>query len=297
MKTPRIKAHDLLSISDLVPGDIENLAERAIHLEQDWVNRRTPKSLNGARIGSIAELPGWRNPTALWLGVAEMGGTCVTVTAGLEGAEELEDLAAYMDNWFDLLAVRTPSLEKLRRFADALRCPVLNLRTNDNHPCEVLGDLAFALSRRGSWGGMTVAMVGPAANIAQSWIEAASVLPIKVIQVTPVGFGFSADTLPDRAQVSSDPSVISAADMIVTDCWPRCVSSDQKSEFQRFRITSEMLDRAKPDVLFVPCPPVTRGEEVSADPMEHPRCVSTEAKAYLMHAQNAFVEAALVDRL
>ncbi|MBY5931652.1 hypothetical protein KUV51_01470 [Tateyamaria omphalii] len=291
-----INAQDLLSLSDLAAEEIEHLAERAIQLECDWVNRCTPRSLNGARIGSIAELPGWRNPTALSLGVAEMGGTCVTVTAGLEGAEELHDLAAYMDNWFDLLAVRTPSLEKLRRFADALACPVLNLRTNDNHPCEVLGDLAFALSVRGSWDGMTVAMVGPAANIAQSWIEAASVLPINVIQVTPAGFGFSPDTLPDRARVSSDPAVISDADMIVTDCWPSGISADAECEFQRFRITSETLDRAKSDVLFVPCPPVTRNEEVSADAMEHPRCVATRAKAYLMHAQNAYVEAALAGK-
>lgn len=290
-----IEAHDLLSVSDLMSRDIEKLAERAIQLKNDWVGRRTPQLLAGARVGLIAELPGWRNPTALSLGVAEMGGTCVAVTAGLEGAEELQDLAGYMDNWFDLLAIRTPSLAKLRRFADALRCPVLNLRTNDNHPCEVLGDLAFAYSRRGSWEGMTVAMVGPVANIAQSWVEAASVLPINVKLVTPAGLQLSAGKLSDRVEVLSDPQVICDADLIVTDCWPREISSDLRRELERLRITSELLDRAKPDVLFVPCPPVTRGDEVSADAMNHPRCVATEAKAYLMHVQNAFVEAALVE--
>lgn len=290
------KTCDLLSLSDLVPADIETLAERAIRMEKDWIARRTPKSIAGARIGLIADLPGWRNPTALSLGAAEMGGTSVTVTASLEGAEDLQDLADYMDNWFDLLAIRTPSLENLRRFADALTCPVINLRTNDNHPCEVLGDLAFALTRRGSWDGMTVAMVGPIANIAISWVEAASVLPIRVTLVTPAESVLPVGPLPDRVEISHDPNVIGDADMIVTDCWPRALPSDLKAEFARMRVTSETLDRTKPEALFVPCPPVTRGEEVSADAMKHPRCVATEAKAYLMHVQNAFLEAALADK-
>ena len=288
--------NDLLSLSDLTATTIETLSERAIALGDQWETRTVPHSIKGARIGSIAELPGWRNPTALALGIAEMGGTCVTVTAGLEGGETLEDLAAYMDNWFDLLAVRTPSIQKLRRFANALEIPILNLRTNDNHPCEVLGDLAFTLSQRGSWDELNIAVVGPAGNIARSWMEAAVVLPINITQITPLEFGFSSEELPVRMQVSTDLRMIEEADLIITDCWPKGLSVDQKEKFERFRITSDMLDRARPDVLFIPCPPVTRGEEVSVGAMRHPRCLATMAKAYLMHAQNAYLETALTDR-
>jgi ornithine carbamoyltransferase len=79
-------------------------------------------------------------------------------------------------------------------------------------------------------------------------------------------------------------------------CWPKSLDMDQEGEFGRFRITSEILDRARPDVLFIPCPPVSRGEEVSAEAMRHPRCLATMAKAYLVPSQNAFVETALADR-
>ena len=79
-------------------------------------------------------------------------------------------------------------------------------------------------------------------------------------------------------------------------CWPISLDVDQKGEFGRFRITSEILDRARPDVLIIPCPPVSRGEEASAGAMRHPRCLATMAKAYLMPAQNAFAESALADR-
>lgn len=184
---------DLLSLESLDTSMVESLAVRAVELERHWRERTMPQALCGRRIGIIAELPGWRNPTALSLGVAAMGGTCVSVTARLEGAETVEDLAGYMDNWFDLMAVRTPNLSRLRTFAAALEAPAMNLRTNDNHPCEVLGDLSFVLSVRGTWSGLRVAMVGSNGNIAASWFEAARVLPIEVVQVTPQGFEASAE--------------------------------------------------------------------------------------------------------
>ena len=50
-----------------------------------------------------------------------MGAIAVRVTAKLESAETVEDLAGYMDNWFDLLAVRTPKLSRLNAFAGVAR--------------------------------------------------------------------------------------------------------------------------------------------------------------------------------
>ncbi|RLJ60132.1 ornithine carbamoyltransferase [Litoreibacter meonggei] len=288
-----MKKCDLLSISDIDLPTLERLAVRAIELGTCWQNRDMPRTLAGARIGLIEELPGWRNPTALALGAAAMGGITVPVAARLEGAEAVEDLAGYMDNWFDLLAVRTPSLSRLRQFADALDAPVLNLRTNDNHPCEILGDLAFVLSKRGSWDGLQVAMVGPAGNIARSWFEAAETLPIDVVQVAPKHLQFPAADCGTRRSVTDNPLVIENADLIITDCWPSNLTCQDKTELSALRIDADLLERCKPDLFFVPCPPVTRGEEVSSDAMSHPSCFAKSAKAFLMHAQNAVMEAAL----
>lgn len=58
------------------------------------------------------------------------------------------------------------------------------------------------------------------------------------------------------------------------------------------RITAAQLPS---QALFIPCPPVTRGQEVSADAMAAPACCVTEAKAYLLHPQNAVLEALLWD--
>ncbi|MBV6631734.1 MAG: ornithine carbamoyltransferase [Alphaproteobacteria bacterium] len=284
---------DLLSLNDLTTDDCQALIARAVVLGDLWQARELPQSLQGRRIGLIAELPGWRNPTALSLGAAELGASCVNVTAGLEGAEAIADLAGYLDNWFDAIAIRTPSLDRLRSFAAAAEASVLNLRTNHNHPFETLGDLSFVHAKRGSIEGLRVAVVAAAGNIARSWLDAAEVLPIHVTQICPTEFAFTANELPSGVMTTDQKGVLAAADVIVTDCWPADIDPDQAEQFAKLRITADILDGCKQDVLFIPCPPVTRGQEVSADAMDHPCCVATQAKAFLMHAQNAFLEHAL----
>jgi ornithine carbamoyltransferase len=77
------------------------------------------------------------------------------------------------------------------------------------------------------------------------------------------------------------------ADVIITDCWPNGAHDDQLA---RYRISAALLDTCRRDAIFLPCPPVTRGQEVTADAMGHATCQSTVAKAYLLHAQNALLE-------
>ena len=281
---------DLISLSDLDCRAFETIASRAVELAQFWHDGAMPQSLVGLRIGLIEELPGWRNPSALALGAAAMGATCVRLDTGLEGKESLEDLAGYLDNWFNLIGVRTPSLARLRSFADSAVAPVINLRTNDDHPCEILGDLSYVLSERGSWENMRVAVVGPRGNIAKSWIEAAAVLPIQVTQVSPATYAYQADELPPRATATDQKEAVTTADLIVTDCWPTEASADETEHFKALCIDAEILDRAPPHTLFVPCPPVTRGQEVADSAMRHDRCKAKQAKAFLLHTQNAIME-------
>jgi ornithine carbamoyltransferase len=288
-----VKGPDFLRVTDLDQVGLERVAQRALDLAECWDQRKMPQTLKGARLGVIEELPGWRNPTALALGTAQMGATCVPLSARLEGHETVEDLAGYMNNWFDLVAVRTPNLTRLGQFADAMVAPALNLRTNDNHPCEILGDLVFMLSHGRAWEGLRVAMVGPAGNVAQSWMEAAEVLPISVTHVTAPQLQFPPQETPARWSSPSEPDAILEADLIVTDCWPEDVTPEERDALASFCIDAAVLDRCRSDAAFVPCPPVTRGEEVTEDAMQHPKCMATKAKAHLLHVQNALVEALL----
>lgn len=292
-----MRTTSLLSFDTLTHEVALDLFRRAGELALHWKSGSLPQSLAGRRIGLIVDDSGWRNTTALDLGISAMGGSCTNIPVSLDGKETLEDLAGYLDNWFDLAAVRTPNLTRLKVFARHSTKPVVNLRTKDNHPFETLGDLGFLFNELGKIDNLKIAVVAPKANILMSWIEASKVLPIHVTQIFDTECLLPAKLLaPYRKDAvgtvatTDDVAALAEADVVITDCWPADLSRERLKKFQ---ITATVLDRLGTKVRFLPCPPVTRGEEVSADAMLHPSFASGRAKAYLLFAQNSFIEYAL----
>ncbi len=263
---------DFLEFHSLPPDTIIQLIDCSHQLANHWHSRTMPQSLSGKRIGIIVDDTGWRNTTAFDLGVKAMGGISVEPPIGFNVRESTADLAGYLDNWFDLLVVRTKELATLRELASVADTPIINARTKSNHPCETLGDLAYINSVRGTLEGLKVVGIAPDANIFRSWVEASKSMPIHVVQVFPERWHVTdPHLLNPNFETSLDIRHIFDADVIVTDSWP--------SDAKRGRTRS-----------FLPCPPVTRGQEVTADAMSHPTCRSRFAKAFVLHAQNALME-------
>jgi ornithine carbamoyltransferase len=279
---------DFLEFHDLSADVVTAVLERAGELGEAWRERRMPKSLEGRRIALIVDDGGWRNTTAFDLGIQAMGGICVHAPVSLGGREAIADLAGYLDNWFDMIVIRTPELASLRELAAIAEAPVINARTRSNHPCETLGDLAYIRAKRGGIDGLKIVGVAPDANILRSWVEASISLSIEVVQVYPDDWHVNDPALLNlNFRLSTDMRELEDADVIFTDSWPGGVPEGEVADY---RISAEVLDRCRPDAVFIPCPPVARGQEVTADAMAHPACQSREAKAFLLHAQNALME-------
>ena len=136
--------------------------------------------------------------------------------------------------------------------------------------------------------GIQVVGVAPDANIFRSWVEAAISMPIQVRQVYPENWHVKdVSLLGPNFAASTDLAELWDADVIVTDSWPSDAIEEEMLEYQ---ISTSILEKCRPDAIFLPCPPVSREKEVTADAMHHPTCQSTAAKAYLLHAQNALLE-------
>lgn len=272
----------LVRLDDLSPAVLLALLARAQDMAACWAARRMPQGLAGRRVALVVDDGGWRNTTAFDLGITAMGGHCARAPIRLAGREVVADLAAYLGNWVDGVVVRSPELPAIAALAAAFPGPVINARTRENHPCETLGDLAWLFGR---WGGMRafrLGFVGPTGNILGSWIEASRVLPIEVVQVFAPAFHAPAQ---GRLRTSDDMAALEGVDVVVTDCWPAGAGG-----FLPFQVDAAVLDRLDGDAVFLPCPPATRGEEVSPAAMLHPRCEVVAAKAFLLHAQNALLE-------
>jgi len=231
-----------------------------------------------------------------------MGASVSYIPGELGVHEPLEDIGHYLDNWFSILVVRAKNHSDLLHLSNSMKASVINARTNFNHPCEILGDLQFIRKYRGSIDGLKVVFVGEVTNLCMSWFESAVRLPISVTQVAPDDYLADKDLL-DKLNSQSigeicvsnylDP-LLHDADLIYTDCWPKSnnLASTQKIKelFLPYQINSKRLQLLKDGALFLPCPPVTRGEEVSHNAMKSILCLNYEAKAYLLHSQNAVLE-------
>ncbi|OAF19541.1 ornithine carbamoyltransferase [Bradyrhizobium neotropicale] len=277
---------DFLQFHDLRPDTVLSIIERAQVLAAAWNDRAMPQNLVGKHVALIVDDGGWRNTAAFDLGIQAMGGICVQPPIKFNVREATADLARYLDNWFDVLVVRTRELAVLQELASRADAPVVNARTRSNHPCETLGDLAYVKHKRGHLDGLKVVGVAPDDNILRSWVEASIALPISVTQAYPADWHIR-DMASPNFTATTRLDALFDADVIITDCWPDGVREDQVEDY---RISASILDRCRPDMIFLPCPPVTRGQEVSTDAMSHPACQSPPAKAYLLHAQNALLE-------
>jgi len=240
-------ARDFIRLDALREGEIVALLERAQEMALMWAARRMPPVLAGLRVALIVDDGGWRNTTAFDLGITAMGGQCVRAPVTLGGRETVADLAAYFDNLVDGIVIRSPELAAVEALA--------------------------------------AASVAPEGNILASWIEAAAVLPVAVVQVYPAEWHVRRPAPGFRC--ATDPGELADADVIVTDCWPRGAPAERLLPYQ---VTARVLDATRPDTVFLPYPPVTRGQEVADDAMRHARCRVVVAKAFLLHAQNALLE-------
>jgi ornithine carbamoyltransferase len=290
-----------LQVSDLTQEALFDLFERAQSLESAFHAKQIPGFLKGKRIALSFEDGGFRNRVAFELGVRLMGGEAIFVPGRPGQKEPAGDIARYLSNWFDALVIRTPEYAVLEEIAEVSTIPVINARTRYNHPCEILGDLAFVHKIRGDLDGLKVVFVGEPTNLCHSWFEAGNSLPMEVVQVCPQGFEIKASTYSQlntqavgNLRISHDlEQELKDADVVYTDCWPGRSTPDDAvriaKSFAPYQITAASLNLTPTTCIFLPCPPVTRGEEVSEDAMTSPKCRVYEAKDYLLHAQNALL--------
>lgn len=299
---------DFITFLEYSEKEIISLLDLSDQLHHQWRSKHLANYLEGKSIALIWDAEGFRNRVAFELGIAALGGAAIQIPGRLDERESIEDVTAYLNNWFDAIVARTKPHQHMLRLASAAQIPVINARTDFNHPCEILGDLAFIRSRIGRLEGIKVAFVGEATNLCHPWFEAAARLPIRVVQISPEGYQIDSTLLAELKRGAIGELSVTCnlkdglrdADVIYTDCWPARRNEPEFQHIQQlfmpYQITSENLAWAASDVIFLPCPPVHRGEEVSEAVMRSSACCVYEAKEYLLHAQNAILVTLLSER-
>ena len=139
---------DFISLVDWPAADLLGLVKASQTFRRWWIDGNSPPVLKGRRIALIWGAAGFRNRVAFELGIAELGGITVEIRPPLDEIEPLEDVARYLDNWFDAIVARTAAHAHMLRLAASVRIPVINARTRSTIPARSWGSRLHSGSAR-----------------------------------------------------------------------------------------------------------------------------------------------------
>jgi ornithine carbamoyltransferase len=288
-----------LQFKDLNRAELDYLFARARILKARHQTGMLYQPLKGKALAMIFEKNSTRTRVAFEAGMAQLGGTALYLHSRdtqLGRGEPIEDVARVMSRMVDLVMIRTYEQAIIERFASHSKVPVINGLTNEYHPCQTLADVFTYMEHRGSIHGATVAWIGDANNVCNSWLQAAHMLGFQLRIAGPAEFApkLAAEDLAHAKYYSDARDAVSGADLVTTDVWTsmgfEAQGDQRKTAFSPYQVTSELMALAKPGALFMHCLPAHRGEEVSAQVMESPNSVVWDEAENRMHTQKALME-------
>lgn len=287
------------SLLDLTSSELRNLIYRAIELK----NHRDAdfQPLKGKVLAMVFEKSSTRTRISFEAGMVQFGGSAIFLSprdTQLGRGEPLEDSAKVISSMVDCIMLRTHAHETVTTFAQYSRVPVINGLTDLLHPCQLLADMQTYFEQRGDIAGKTVTWIGDGNNMCHSYINAARQFDFKLNIACPIDYRplqSIVDAAADRVAFFNSPEQAAHnTDLVVTDVWASMGQEEEQKKrefaFRDFQVTTQVMQAAHPDALFMHCLPAHRGEEVEAAVIDGPQSVVFPEAENRLHAQKALLE-------
>ena len=292
----------LLAISDLKKNEIREIIRRAGELKELKKQGGSPKSLEGMSVGLLFEKQSTRTRLSFEAGLFDLGAQAVYMNPAdtqLGRGETIADTAKILSSYLDGIIVRTYGQEKVQELAENSSVPVINALTDLEHPTQIISDL-FSISEQGvDPESFKLAFLGDGNNIANSFVAASAIMGFDLSVAVPPGYepnptimGEAMEHGSSKIEVTYDPaSAVGDADVIYTDVWVSMGEEGKGTEiFSPFQVNKKLLSLCHKDPLIMHCLPAHRGEEITAEVMDGPRCVAFTQAENKLHAGKAILE-------
>jgi ornithine carbamoyltransferase len=280
-----------LEIDDLTPDELTQVLDLA-------AERNPAKVLDGRGVALIFEKPSLRTRNATEIAVFELGGHPLTLRGeevGLAEREPVPDVAKVLSRYHAAICARVFEHSKLEELAAASSVPVVNLLSDDSHPCQAVADLLTLHQHFGKLEGLEIAYVGDYNNVSRSLALAAAMTGVGVRLACPPGYGPSDADLDRIRLLGLDPVVtnrpheaVDGADAVYTDVWTSMgQEAEQKARlqaFEGFMVDDDLMTSAASHAVFLHCLPAHRGEEVAGSVVDGRQSVVWQQAENRLHA-------------
>jgi len=302
-----LKGRSFTRVADWSGDELLQVLDLADELKATRSKRGHGQLLRGRTLGMIFEKPSTRTRVSFGVGIAELGGTGLSLAADdlqLGRGETIRDTALVLSRYLDALLIRTFRQAEVEELAAYAEIPVINGLTDSAHPCQALADMQTIRERLGRLAGVRLAYLGDGNNVCASLMVASAKLGLSFVAATPPGYEppEEAVALAHAATAESGGSVeltgdperaAENAEVLCTDAW---TSMGQEEERERrlhdlagFGIDSPLLARAAPGAFVLHCLPAHVGEEIGEDVLYGPRSAVWDEAENRLHAQKALM--------
>jgi ornithine carbamoyltransferase len=299
MPSPR----HFLDLSELPAATLRTILDGSRRMKAD--GRRTSpatRPLEGRVLAMIFERPSTRTRVSFDVAMRQLGGETIVLSDNemqLGRGETIADTARVLSRYVDAIMIRILDHAALLELARHATVPVINGLTRLSHPCQVMADLLTFEEHRGPIAGRKVAWTGDSNNVLASWVHASARFSFRLDAASPPELA-PPESLRNWASRNAagvrfltDPeAAVASADCIVTDAWVSMgdAAAERRHNLLRpYQVNARLMEKAKPDTIFMHCLPAHRGEEVTDEVIDGPQSVVFDEAENRLHAQKGIL--------
>ena len=273
--TMDFKGRHFLKLLDFTPKEIEALIDLAADLKAKKKNGQLVDVLRGKNIAVIFEKTSTRTRCSFEVAAHDlgMGVTYLDPTGSQIGKKEsIADTARVLGRMFDGIEYRGFGQDLVEKLAKNAGVPVWNGLTNEFHPTQILADFLTLKEKFGKLQGLKFVYMGDARyNMGNSLMVGCAKLGMHFVACAPKKYFPNEDLINQCHEIAKetgaviefeeDPMVATKdADAIYTDVWvsmgePDSVWKERIDDLLPYRVTMDLINNAKSDVVFMHCLP------------------------------------------
>jgi ornithine carbamoyltransferase len=299
----RLKGRSFTRVADWTREDLLEVLDLADELKRLQQAREEHHLLPGRTLGMIFQKPSTRTRVSFEVGIYQLGGTGLYLSAGdlqLGRGETIKDTAVVLSRYLDAIMIRTFAQSDVEELAANATIPVINGLTDSSHPCQALADVMTIRERFGRLEGLKVVYLGDGNNVCASLMIACAKLGMHFVAATPPNYRPADEAIEiaraegHTVELVEDPgAAVAGADVLYTDVW---TSMGQEEERERrlkdlagYGIDQSVLAQAHPDAIVLHCLPAHYGEEIAEEVLYGPQSAVWDEAENRLHAQKALM--------
>ncbi len=322
MKT-RMKGKHFISLMDYSREELETILETGFDFKKMLARGQSHEFLKGKSLGMIFGRPSTRTRISFETAMTQLGGHAqyyTQETMQVVNKETWEDTGRILSRYLDGIMVRMYDLERygmareiLDTIAENATIPVINGLDDQEHPCQVMGDIMTFIEKLGpDWRRKKIVMSWAYSHrvkspgVPQAMLIAASLLGMDLTLAYPEKYELDGTymsfaekeygILGGNLSITNDIyEACRSADIIYAKSWGSYIlgkdeDTEHRKQFERdWCIRKTHFDLANKISYYMHPLPAARGEEVSDEVIDGPKSIVYDQGENRLHIQKAIL--------